>query len=117
MDWSQSETTARLEAALSKAGVPPELHKEFIRFQQRYGGTRDALGTWGIIHKSPTWLPKKGIEAEWDQDDEIWHVACQDVHPSFYMSIDEHGRLYCGYQLRYEHYDDAWSDKPADSDE
>lgn len=117
MGWSQSETRARLEDALSRAGVRPDLHGEFIRFQERYGGRPDAFAlnpvTWGLIHESPTWLPKEEIEIEYDEETGIWDVACADVHPSDWMSIDEHGRLYWSGHLWYDHYDEYFSGEPG----
>jgi hypothetical protein len=119
MGWSPSETRARLQDALSRAGIPPDLSGEFLRFQERYGGRADSFRlnpvTWGIIHESPTWLPEEGIEAEYDQEAGIWDVACADVHPSDYVSLDEHGRLYWSGLLWYEHYDDHFLGKPSEA--
>jgi hypothetical protein len=45
----------------------------------------------------------------------IWDVACADVHPSDYVSLDEHGRLYWSGLLSYEHYGDYFLGKPSEA--
>ena len=101
-------------AALSSAGVPAELHGEFVAFQRCYGGRADAFGLnplqWGVLHRSPTWVEADRVDAE--PDDERpggWHVVCADSHPSDTMTIDEAGRLYWCWRLRYRHYHDYFA--------
>jgi hypothetical protein len=45
----------------------------------------------------------------------IWDVACADVHPSDYVSLDQHGRLYWSGLLSYEHYGDYFLGKPSEA--
>jgi hypothetical protein len=104
-------------AELSRAGVPAELHGEFVAFQRKHGGRDDAFGLnpvrWGILHRAPEWLEPGRVEAE--ADDErlgVWHVHCADVHPSDTMTIDQAGRMYWCWRVRYRHYDDYFAGQP-----
>ena len=113
----QEFTDEEVAAALAAAGVPAELHGEFVAFQRKHGGREDAFGLnpvrWGILHRAPAWLTPGAAEAE--QDDVrhgTWHVYCADVHPSDTMTIDQHGRLYWCWRLRHRHYDHYFAGQP-----
>lgn len=102
--------------ALTAAGVPENIHSVFTRFQKVYGGREDAFGlnqvTWGVIHRSPLYLPPMKIEAEFDEETNLWHIWCADVHPSDTMTIDKEGRLYWSFFLRYNHYEHYFRGEP-----
>jgi len=108
--------------ALETAGVPPGLHAEFVDFQRKYGGRADAIGLnpvrWGILHRDPQWVEVDRVDAERDdQRPGVWHVVCADVHPSDTMTIDQDGRLYWCWRLRYRHFEDYFAGKPFINDE
>lgn len=110
-------TTDEIRAALRAAGIPEDLHPTFIQFQLAYGGFRTAFWLspvcWGILHREPEWMEPGIVMAEPDdRSPEIWHVHCADVHPSDTMTMDQHGRLYWCWRLRYNHYEDYFARKP-----
>jgi hypothetical protein len=52
---------------LTDAGVPVELHREFVAFQKKFGGRKDAFGLntvcWRILHRASKWIKAGQIEA------------------------------------------------------
>ena len=111
---TETFTDTEVVAALTYAGVPADLHAEFVAFQRTHGGRDDAFGLnavrWGILHRTPKWLEADRVEA--DPDDTrpgVWHVHCADVHPSDTMTIDQAGRMYWCWRVRYHHYRDYFA--------
>jgi len=93
------------------------LQDEFVAFQRKHGGREDAFGLnpvrWGILHRAPEWLEPGRVEAEADDERPgVWHVHCADVHPSDTMTIDQAGRMYWCWRVRYRHYDDYFAGQP-----
>ena len=106
-------TDEEVIAELARAGVPAELHGELVVFQRKHGGRDDAFWLnpvrWGILHRAPEWLEPGRVEAERPG---AWHVHCADVHPSDTMTIDQAGRMYWCWRVRYRHYDDYFAGQP-----
>ena len=111
-------TDDEISQALTDAGIPSNLHTEFISFQKKYGGRRDAFGLnpviWGILHRNSKWVLPCQIDAGVEATG-LWSVLCADVHPSDFVSIDQNGRLYWSGRPVVQHFDDYFTGKPPSS--
>lgn len=87
------EDLGAVRAALEAAGAPAT--EALLGFHERYAGyVKSGPDTfiWGLLHKSPRWGSPMELDA--DRENDLWYVTCADAHPSYALTLDQHGTHY-----------------------
>lgn len=95
LERRRAPSVQKAREALLRAGAEP--FDAWLSFHDRYAGYVEPIGqelaVWGLLHESPAWAKKDGVEVEHVPAEHLWLVTCADVHPSYEYRLDQNGGL------------------------
>ena len=106
----EAQSREIISKVLTEAKIPSDQQEELINFQLKYGGIQDNMQlcdiVWGFLHPQATWLPVNKIDTDYDEEENILHISCADIHPAHMFTMDTAGKLYMNWEIIYNHYEE-----------